>query len=32
VPFVSLVSALDPASIHTPTVEVWAYGEYSVAT
>lgn len=31
VPFVLSVSALLPASIHTPTVEVWAYGECSVA-
>lgn len=32
VPFVSFVSALEPASIQTPTVEVWAQGEYSEAT
>jgi hypothetical protein len=32
VPFVSLVSAREPASIQTPTVDVWAHGEYSVAT
>ncbi len=32
VPLVSSVSALDPASIQTPTVEVCAQGEYSVAT
>jgi hypothetical protein len=31
VPFVSSVSALDPASIHIPTVDVCAHGEYSVA-
>lgn len=31
VPFVLSVSARDPASIHTPTVEVWAHGECSVA-
>lgn len=32
VPFVSSVSALEPASIHMPTVDVCAHGEYSVAT
>lgn len=31
VPFVSAVSAREPASIHMPTVEVWAYGECWVA-
>lgn len=31
-PFVSAVSAREPASIHMPTVEVWAYGECWVAT
>jgi hypothetical protein len=31
VPFVLSVSARLPASIHTPTVEVWAHGECSVA-
>lgn len=31
VPLVSSVSALLPASIHTPTVDVWAQGECSVA-
>ena len=30
-PLVLSVSALLPASIHTPTVEVWAKGECSVA-
>lgn len=32
VPLVSAVSALEPASIQTPTVDVCAQGEYSVAT
>jgi len=32
VPLVSFVSALEPESIHMPTVEVWAQGEYSEAT
>jgi hypothetical protein len=32
VPLVSSVSALLPASMKTPTVAVWAYGECSVAT
>jgi hypothetical protein len=32
VPLVSSVSDLEPASIQTPTVDVWAQGEYSVAT
>lgn len=27
VPLVSCVSALEPASIHMPTVDVWAHGE-----
>src|SRR5215468_4641269 len=31
VPLVVSVSARLPASIHTPTVEVWAHGECSVA-
>ena len=31
VPLVVSVSALLPASIHTPTVEVWAHDECSVA-
>lgn len=31
-PLFSTVSALEPASIQTPTVEVWAQGEYSEAT
>ena len=31
VPLVLLVSAREPASIHTPTVDVWAHGECSVA-
>lgn len=31
VPFVLSVSALEPASIQTPTVDVWAQGECSVA-
>jgi hypothetical protein len=31
VPFVLSVSARLPASIHTPTVDVWAQGECSVA-
>jgi hypothetical protein len=31
VPFVLSVSARDPASIQTPTVDVCAHGEYSVA-
>jgi len=31
VPLVSSVSARLPASIHTPTVDVWAHGECSVA-
>ena len=30
-PFVVSVSARLPASIQTPTVEVWAHGEWSVA-
>lgn len=32
VPLVSSVSAREPASIHMPTVDVWAHGECSVAT
>lgn len=31
VPLVLSVSDREPASIHTPTVEVWAHGECSVA-
>lgn len=31
VPLVLSVSAREPASIHTPTVDVWAHGECSVA-
>lgn len=31
-PLFSSVSDLEPASIQTPTVDVWAQGEYSVAT
>ena len=30
-PLVLSVSALEPASIQTPTVDVWAHGECSVA-